>query len=84
MNTLDIVLINIICYMGGFFSGIGIFLKYKHALLIKTHSHSELQNLVNNLTNDIQNHTSLGAPTPPLIASAPPVNDLKEIIIRNN
>lgn len=89
MNTLDIVLINVICYMGGLFSGLGIFLKYKKALLVKTTSHQQLQDLVKNLTNDLQ--TSLGPPvnnqlTPPLIASAPVMNqppfDLKEVVIR--
>ena len=89
MNTLDIVLINVICYMGGLFSGLGIFLKYKKALLVKTTSHQQLQDLVKNLTNDLQ--TSLGPPvnnqlTPPLLASAPVMNppplDLKEVVIR--
>lgn len=90
MNTLDIVLINIICYMGGLFSGLGIFLKYKQSLLMKTSSQEQLQDLVKNLTNDLQ--TSLGPPavnnqlTPPLLASAPvmvpPPVDLKEVVIR--
>lgn len=92
MNTLDILLVNIICYMGGLFSGLGIFLKYKKALLVKTTSHEQLQDLVKNLTNDLQ--TSLGPPitsnssqlTPPLLASAPVINpqplDLKEVVIR--
>ena len=83
MNTLDIVLINIISYMSGLGSAFLIFLKYKQALLLKTHSHAQLQDLVKNITNDLQNQTSLGPPTPPIIASAPPVNDIKEIVIRN-
>ena len=82
MNTLDIILINIICYMGGLTTAFGIFLKYKQALLLRTHSHAQLQDLVNNLTQDLQNHTSLGPPTLPVIASAPSNSDLKEIIIR--
>jgi len=95
MNTLDIVLINIICYMGGLFSGFGIFLKYKQTLLIKTTSHEQLQDLVKNLTTDIQ--TSLGPPvttdkSPPIVPSSqlyptaptviPPPLDLKEVVIR--
>ena len=95
MNTLDIVLINIICYMGGLFSGLGIFLKYKKALLVKTTSHQQLQDLVRNLTTDLQ--TSLGPPiagntASPVMASSqlyptapimnPPPLDLKEVVIR--
>ena len=94
MNTLDIVLINVICYMGGLFSGLGIFLKYKQALLVKTTSHQQLQDLVKNLTNDLQ--TSLGPPavnknSPVMVSSTlyptapmvnPPPLDLKEVVIR--
>tara|TARA_B100000035_G_C20950786_1_gene531890 strand:- start:726 stop:980 length:255 start_codon:yes stop_codon:yes gene_type:complete len=83
MNTLDIVLINIISYMGGLCTAFGIFLRYKQALLIKTHSHAQLKDLVNNLTTDLQNKTSLGPPTPPIMASAPPPHDIQEIVIRN-
>uniref|UniRef100_A0A6C0CFP9 Uncharacterized protein n=1 Tax=viral metagenome TaxID=1070528 RepID=A0A6C0CFP9_9ZZZZ len=39
MNTLDIVFINVISYMGGILTGIGIFIKYKHTLLVKTNSY---------------------------------------------
>ena len=53
MNTLDIVLINIICYMGGLTTAFGIFLKYKQVLLLRTHSHSQLQDLVNNRVNTL-------------------------------
>ena len=95
MNTLDIILVNIICYMGGLFSGIGIFLKYKQALLVKTTSHEKLQDLVKNLTTDLQ--TSLGPPitghiSSPVMTSSqlyptapvmnPPPLDLKEVVIR--
>ena len=93
MNTLDIVLINIIGYMGGVLTGIGIFIKYKHVLLVKTNSYKELRELVNNLTDDLNNHdkdvniqTSLGAPimapAHAVVASAPTHVDLKEIVIR--
>jgi hypothetical protein len=80
--------------MGGILSGIGIFIKYKHSILVKTNSYHELQELVNNLTKDL-NQTSVAPPTPivssipaeviqspNLMASAPPKSDLKEIVIR--
>ena len=38
MNTLDILLINVISYMGGFLTGLGIFIKYKHVILVKTNN----------------------------------------------
>lgn len=90
MNTLDIVLVNIICYMGGLLSGLGIFLKYKQAVLVRTSSHSQLKDLVRNLNNDLQDiQTSYGPPlTPPLIPSAPVLcpqhQELKEVVIRTN
>lgn len=79
--------------MGGILTGIGIFIKYKHTLLVKTNSYKELRELVNNLTDDLNNQvsdiniqTSLGAPimshARPVIASAPTQADLKEIVIR--
>ena len=70
--------------MGGLGTAFGIFLKYKQALLLRTHSHAQLQDLVRNLTNDLQNNgTSLGPPTPPIVASAPPPHEIKEIVIRS-
>ena len=71
MNTLDIVLIDIICYMGGLFTGLGICFKYKHDLLV--------------LTNDIQAQTSEGPPimaSAPTISEV--ISPMKEIIIRTN
>lgn len=92
MNTLDIVLINVISYMSGVLTGISIFIKYKHVLLVKTNSYKELRELVNNLTDDLNKQTdnvniqtSLGAPIMPpqvVVASAPTHSDLKEIVIR--
>ena len=95
MNTLDIVLINVISYLGGVLTSIGLFVKYKHSILVKTNSYHELQELVNNLTKDL-NQTHVGPPptpiissvpaeviqSPNLLASAPPKSDLKEIVIR--
>ena len=90
MNTLDIVLIDIICYMGGLFTGLGICFKYKHDLLVRTSSHAQLQDLVQKITNDIQAQTSEGPPImatePRVIASAPTISEvispMKEIVIR--
>jgi hypothetical protein len=92
MNTLDIVLLNVVSYMGGILTGISIFVKYKHTLLVKTNSYNELRELVNNLTddlnqaNDVDIQTSLGAPimthAQAVVASAPTQRDLKEIVIR--
>ena len=90
MNTLDIVLIDIICYMGGLFTGLGICFKYKHDLLVRTSSHAQLQDLVKKITNDIQASTSEGPPImatePSVIASAPTISEvispMKEIVIR--
>ena len=90
MNTLDIVLIDIICYMGGLFTGLGICFKYKHDLLVRTSSHAQLQDLVQKITNDIQAQTSEGPPVmataPSVMATAPSISEvispMKEIVIR--
>ena len=90
MNTLDIVLIDIICYMGGLFTGLGICFKYKHDLLVRTSSHAQLQDLVQKITNDIQAQTSEGPPVmataPSVMATAPSISEvispMKEIIVR--
>ena len=79
MNDLDIVLINIITYMGGIFTGLGLFIRYKKEILMRTNSHAQLKDLVDKLTEDINSQTSIG---PPIIASAPHAQDLKEIIVR--
>ena len=90
MNTLDIVLIDVICYMGGLFTGLGICFKYKHDLLVRTSSHAQLQDLVQKITNDIQAQTSEGPPVmataPSVMATAPSISvvisPMKEIVIR--
>jgi hypothetical protein len=97
MNTLDIVLIDVICYMGGLFTGLGICFKYKHDLLVRTSSHAQLQDLVQKITNDIQAQTSEGPPVmatapsvmataPSVMATAPSISEvispMKEIIVR--
>jgi len=98
MNTLDIVLINVICYLGGVLSGLGICFKYKKHLLLRTSSKEQLSEIVNSITNEISNITNPGPPVftgtpimesePPVIASAhniasaPPKELMREIVIR--
>ena len=85
MNTLDIVLINIICYLGGILSGFGLCFKYKKDLLLKTSSHSQLSDILNSIHSEIAAQpTAMGAPisSEPVIASAPPSTTLSEVIIR--
>ena len=98
MNTLDIVLINVICYMGDILSGLGVCFKYKKHLLLRTSSKEQLSEIVNSITNEIANITNPGPPVftgtpimetePPIIASAhniasaPPKEALREIVIR--
>ena len=98
MNTLDIVLINVICYLGGVLSGLGICFKYKKHLLLRTSSKEQLSEIVNSITNEIANITNPGPPVftgtpimesePPVIASAhniasaPPKELMREIVIR--
>lgn len=92
MNTLDIVLINVICYLGGILSGLGVCFKYKKHLLLRTSSKEQLSEIVNSITNEIASHTNPGPPVftgtpimesePPLLASAPPKETLHEIVIR--
>ena len=80
MNTLDIVLLNGLCYMSGILTGLGVCFRYKKHLLLKTTSHEQLSDLMNTLTHEI-NTTVMG---PPVVASAPAADTLKEVIIRSN
>tara|TARA_B100002051_G_C16438376_1_gene487694 strand:+ start:71 stop:361 length:291 start_codon:yes stop_codon:yes gene_type:complete len=95
MNTLDIVLINVICYLGGILSGLGVCFKYKKHLLLRTSSKEQLSDIVTSITNEIANSTNPGPPVftgtsimeedPPVItasASAPSKEALREIVIR--
>tara|TARA_Y100000389_G_C17309052_1_gene436991 strand:- start:392 stop:685 length:294 start_codon:yes stop_codon:yes gene_type:complete len=96
MNTLDIVLLNGIFYLGGVLSGLGICFKYKKHLLLRTSSKEQLSEIVNSITNEIASHTNPGPPVftgtpvmeselasvPPLLASAPPKELTREIVIR--
>ena len=83
MNTLDIVLINIICYMTGILSGFGLCFKYKKDLLIKTSSHSQLSDILNSIHSEIAAQpTNTGPPVMAAIPSAPTATNLSEVIIR--
>ena len=64
MDTFDIVLINLISYMGGIFTGLIVCCKYKDKIMIKS-KNSE------NITEPSYNYS------PPLMASAPPMNPTK-------
>ena len=64
MNTFDILLLNLISYMGGIFTGLVVCCKYKDKIMIKSKSRE-------NITEPIYNHS------PPLMASAPPMNPTK-------
>ena len=80
MDTVDIVLINIISYFMGIFTGVGFFLKYKDSILIKSISKENLNKYIND--NPIhESLTTANEPVQPVIASAPP---LREITIKTN
>ena len=86
INTFDIVLINIISYMGGIFTGLLFCCKYKDKLIIKSKSRDNL--------STVANPTNLLQPPPPpppavpsynspvLVASAPPLPQAREITIK--
>jgi len=91
MNDLDIVLVNIISYMGGILTGLGFCFKYKKHFLLKTSSHHQLSDLANCIQTEIGNqhisNTNVGPPimasNHPVMASAPPAQSvLKEVVIR--
>ena len=83
----DIVLINIITYMGGIFTGLGLCIKYKHKLFRSKSQEnlSRLQDPIHNSNSPIAgqsvSHANFGQ-YPPIMASAPPVSTLKEVVIR--
>jgi len=87
MNALDIVLVSGICYLSGVLSGLGLCIKYKRNLLIKTTSHENLSALMNSITNETQLQNTppivASASAPPIVASAPP-DPVKEFVIRTN
>ena len=85
INTFDIVLINIISYMGGIFTGLLFCCKYKDKLIIKSKSRENLSSVVNP-ANLLQPPPPLPPVVPsynslPLVASAPPPQ-AREITIK--
>ena len=89
MNGVDIVLLNLISYMGGLLTGLGFCFKYKKHFLVRTSSHEQLSQIINSIHSDISSSTSVGptvvtsAPQP-VIASAPHSELVKEVVIRTN
>lgn len=77
INVFDMILINMVSYMSGVFTGLLILCKYKDKILIKTRSRDNLSGIANNPPEVPSNY--LG-PTP-LIASAPPLHP-REITIK--
>jgi len=74
MNTLDIILVSIISYMGGILSGLGFCFRYSDKLIKRTLSDENVTNMIQNPMNYPPPQTNL-----PIIASAPP---LREITIK--
>lgn len=86
MDTLTLVLLNTIMYMGGIFTGLGICIKYKRDLLLKTSSNDQLNELLTSIHKEVSPMTNAGPPNSmpvamgsPILPSAPP----KEVVIRN-
>jgi len=83
----DIVLINMITYMTGIFTGLGLCIKYKHKLFRSKSQEnlSQLQGQIHNSSSPIEGqsvpHSNFGH-YPPVMASAPPSSCLKEVVIR--
>ena len=104
---MDIVLINVISYMGGLLTGLGFCFKYKKHFLLRTSSHDQLSEIINSIHSEISSATNVGPPVmggqlmsnqlmsnqlmsnqlmsnQPIIASAPPPEVFKEVVIRTN
>ena len=81
---MDIVLINVISYMGGLLTGLGFCFKYKKHFLLRTSSHDQLSEIINSIHSEISSATNVGPPNLPIIASAPHPESFKEVVIRTN
>ena len=85
----DIVLINMVTYMTGIFTGLGLCIKYKHKLfrsksqenLSQLQGSGQIHNPDNPITGQHVSHSNYGQ-YPPVMATAPPPNALKEVVIR--
>lgn len=84
MDPTTIILLNVITYMGGIFTGLGICFKYKKHLLIKTTSQDQLNELFTSIHHEVGTSTTMGPPisAPVAYASAPPSEEFKEVVIR--
>ena len=91
IEVYDIVLISMITYMSGIFTGFGLCVKYKHKLF-RSRSQEHLAQLqspgpdpIHNVSSAIAgqgvSHVDFGHYTP-VMASAPPSSCLKEVVIR--
>ena len=84
----DIVLINIITYMGGIFTGLGLCIKYKHKLFRSksqenlAHLQGPIHNSNSPIASQSVSHANFGQFPPPIMASAPTASTLKEVVIR--
>ena len=87
----DIVLINMVTYMTGIFTGLGLCIKYKHKLF-RSKSQENLSRLQGSEQGQIHNsnspiagqcvsHANIGH-YPPVMATAPSASTLKEVVIR--
>jgi len=82
----DIVLVNMVTYMGGIFTGLGLCIRYKHKLFRSKSQENllRLQDQAHNSNSPIASHTVSHAnfgQYPPIMASAPQ-SALKEVVIR--
>jgi hypothetical protein len=80
MNGFEITMLSTIFYLGGVLSGLGFCFKYKKHLLLKTSSQDQLSELLTTIHSEIGYTTNNGPPI--AVASAPPPNDMKEVVIR--
>ena len=93
IEVYDIVLINMVTYMMGVFTGLGLCIKYKHKLfrsksqenLSRLQGQGQGQGQIHNsnppIAGQAVSHANFGQ-YPPIMATAPPPNALKEVVIR--
>ena len=90
MNGFEVTLLSTIFYLGGVLSGLGFCFKYKKNLLLKTSSHDQLSEILTSIHKEMVNKTAVGPPLssplaqPMAYASAPPPQELKEVVIRTS
>lgn len=90
MNGFEVTLLSTIFYLGGVLSGLGFCFKYKKNLLLKTSSHDQLSEILTSIHKEMVNKTAAGPPLssplaqPMAYASAPPPQELKEVVIRTS